>query len=75
LQKERGVAQHNADMADMSASVKALQEAVAKYHAGLFKKVGEVSAATATAAKARAAAAAAAASGSSSAAAAAESAQ
>lgn len=58
-QKERGVASHAADMADMTSSVKALQEAVAKYHASLFKKVNEVAAAGAGAsAKARAAAAA-----------------
>lgn len=56
------MASHAADMADMTASVKALQEAVSKYHASLFKKVSEVSAASATAsAKARAAAASAAA--------------
>ena len=57
-QKERGVAQHTADMADMTASVKSLQEAVTKYHASLFKKVAEVAAAgTSAAARARAAAA------------------
>jgi hypothetical protein len=45
-------------MADMTASVKSLQEAVTKYHASLFKKVAEVAAAgTSAAARARAAAA------------------
>lgn len=50
------MAQHVADMADITASVKALQEAVGKYHSTMFKKVAEVAAASSSAAsKARAA--------------------
>lgn len=52
------MANHARDMAEMTDTIKRLQEAVGKYHAGLFRKVSEVAASGSSAAvKARAAAA------------------